>query len=49
LTKKMTKLSEPTQVRASAALLIGELAAGNSLLNVENFEKNFLVSIKALC
>lgn len=49
LTKKMTKLSEPVQVRASAALLIGELAAGNSLLSVDNFEKNFLFSIKALC
>jgi hypothetical protein len=45
----MTKLSEPVQVRASAALLIGELAAGNSLLSADNFEKNFLFSIKTLC
>lgn len=31
LTKKMTKISETQQVRASAALLMGELAAGDSL------------------
>lgn len=36
-------------MRASAALLIGELAAGNSLLSVEKFESNFLATIKNIC
>jgi hypothetical protein len=45
----MSNLSQPIQVRASAALLIGELAAGNSLLSVEKFESNFLATIKNIC
>jgi hypothetical protein len=49
LARKMSKLSEPIQVRASAALLIGELAAGNSLLSVDKFESNFLATIKNIC
>lgn len=49
LARKMSKLSEPIQVRASAALLIGELAAGNSLLSVDKFENNFLATIKNIC
>lgn len=45
----MTKITEPGQVRASAALLLGELAAGNSFLSVKEYETNFLTTIKSIC
>ena len=49
LARKMSQFSEPIQVRASSAALIGALATENSFLSASVFEKNFLSTIKSIC
>ena len=42
LARKLSQLSEPIQVRTAAAILVGALAVGDSLLSPKVYEDNFL-------
>ena len=47
--KRMSQRTEPLSVRTSCAILIGALAAGNSLGSPDVFEQHFLAIVKDIC
>lgn len=49
LVQRMSQRTETLSVRTSSALLIGVMAAEDSLLTVATFETNFLAIVKNIC